>query len=139
VTSWETCDAPLDEQQRRDFVLKQPSIVGPWVVFGLALTLLAFLGSLLYVNLLKPPGMPSAAERLARSDTETTVHTPTRSKRHAPRVLERRKPAITRVPQGRAPNALLGGQGPASPSEYGGRPGTAVPWPMPPQPAAGRY
>ena len=55
VTSWETCDANADDQYRRDFVLKQPSTVGPWVALGLGVTLIAFLGYLVYVNLLLPP------------------------------------------------------------------------------------
>ena len=52
MTSWEMCDANLDDYYRRDFVLKQPSTVGPWVALGLGVTLVAFLGYLVYVNVL---------------------------------------------------------------------------------------
>jgi len=116
VTSWETYDANLDEQYRRDFVLKQPSTVGPWVALGLGVTLLAFLGYLVYVNLLLP-SPPVSHERALRSEAEWTSPTSS-SKRTVQRSLERRKLAITVVPQGRAPNALLGGQGPALPPEH---------------------
>ena len=45
MPSWETYDTNLNEQYHRDFVLKQPSTVGPWIALGLGVTLLAFLGS----------------------------------------------------------------------------------------------
>src|SRR5262245_36097915 len=116
VPSWETYDTNLDEQAHRDFVLKQPSAVGPWVALGLGVTLLAFLGSLVYMNLLLPPSASVSAERTLRPEAEFV--SPRSSPKHtSQRSLERRKPALTVVPQGRAPNALLGGQGPALPPE----------------------
>ena len=118
MTSWETYDTNLDEQYHRDFVLKQPSTVGPWVALGLGVTLLAFLGSLVYVNLLLPPSPSVSPERALRPEAEL-ASPGSRPKRTSQRSLERRKPAITVVPQGRAPNALLGGQGPALPPEHG--------------------
>src|SRR5919198_1503141 len=99
VPSWETSDTDLDEQYRRDFVLKQPSTVGPWVALGLGITLLAFLGSLLYINFLLPPSAPVFPERALRPEAEfTTPESP--AKRTSRRALERRKPAMTVVPQG---------------------------------------
>jgi hypothetical protein len=137
VPSWEAYDTNLDERYHRDFVLKQPSTVGPWVALGLAVTLLAFLGSLLYVNFLLPPSASGSLERSLRLEAEFTspgLH----PKRISQRSLERRKPAITVVPQGRAPNALLGGQGPALPPEHGVPAGTALIPRIPPQTSAGR-
>ena len=67
MPSWETYDTNLDEQYHRDFVLKQPSTVGPWVALGLGITLLAFLGSLVYMNFLLPPSAPVSPERASTS------------------------------------------------------------------------
>jgi hypothetical protein len=118
VPSWETYDANLDEQYHRDFVLKQPSTVGPWVALGLGITLLAFLGSLVYMNLLLPPSAPVSPERALRPRA-AFVSPGSPPKRTNKRSLVRRTPAITVVSQGRAPNALLGGEGPALPPERG--------------------
>jgi len=118
MPSWETYDTNLDEQYHRDFVLKQPSTVGPWIALGLGVTLLAFLGSLVYMNLLLPPSSSVSPERALRPGVESAVPG-AYSKPPSQRSLERRKPAITVVPQGRAPNALLGGQGPALPPKHG--------------------
>src|SRR5262252_3185784 len=112
VPSWETSDTHLDEQNQRDFVLKQPSTVGPWVALGLGVALLTFLGSLVYMNLLLPSSTSVAPERALHPEAEF-VSSGLQLKRTSQRSLERRKPAFTVVPQGRAPNALLGGQGPA--------------------------
>jgi len=131
VTAWETCDANLDDHYRRDFVLKQPSTVGPWVALGLGVTLVAFLGYLVYVNLLLPPSAAGSPEHFLRPEVAFTSHV-SRSKRTAQRPLERHQPALTVVPQGRAANALLGGQGPALPPEH------AVTPLVPPQTSAGR-
>ena len=117
MPSWETSDTNLDEQYHRDFVLKQPSTVGPWVALGLGVALLAFLGSLVYMNLLLPPSASVSPERTLRPEAEF-VSSRSYPKRTSQR-LDRRKPAITVVPQGGAPNALLGGQGPALPPERG--------------------
>src|SRR5215470_13708054 len=73
VPSWETYDTNLDEQYRRNFVLKQPSTVGPWVALGLGVALLAFLGSLVYVNLLLPPSASVSPERSLRPEVELTL------------------------------------------------------------------
>jgi hypothetical protein len=127
VSPWETCDMHPDDQYQRDFVLKQPSTVGPWVALGLGMMLLAFLGYLVYVNLLLP-----SARRLPEPAfySEAALNSPTsRFRRTLPRSPERRRqPATTAVPQGRAPNALLGGQGPALLPEH------ALPPVMPPDP-----
>jgi hypothetical protein len=137
VPSWETSDTNLDEQYQRDFVLKQPSTVGPWVALGLGVALLAFLGSLVYMNLLLPPSSSVSLERALRPEAEF-VSPGSHSRRTSQRSLERRKPAITVVPQGRAPNALLGGQGPALPPERGVQVGTPLIPHTPPQTSAGR-
>ena len=137
VPSWETYDTNLDEQYRRDFVLKQPSTVGPWVALGLGITLLAFLGSLVYMNLLLPPSASVSPERALHPEAEF-VSPGSHPKRTSQRSLERRKPAITIVPQGRAPNALLGGQGPALPPERGVPAGALLIPRTPPQTSAGR-
>ena len=118
VPSWETSDTHLDEQYQRDFVLKQPSTVGPWIALGLGVTLLAFLGSLVYMNLLLPPSVSVSAEHPLRPEAEF-VSSGSSPKHTNQRSLERHKPALTVVPQGRAPNALLGGQGPALPPDHG--------------------
>jgi hypothetical protein len=137
VPSWETYDTNLDEQYHRDFVLKQPSTVGPWVALGLGVTLLAFLGSLVYMNLLLPPSASVSPERALRPEAEF-VSPGSSPKRTSQRSLERRKPAITVVPQGRAPNALLGGQGPALPPEHGVQADTSLMPRIPLQTSAGR-
>ena len=134
VPSWETYDTNLDEQYHRDFVLKQPSTVGPWVALGLGVTLLAFLGSLVYMNFLLPPASP---EQVPRPEAEF-VSPGSHPKRTSQRSLERRKPAITVVPQGQAPNALLGGQGPALPPERGVPAGTPLMPRILPQASAAR-
>jgi hypothetical protein len=137
VPSWETYDTNLDEQCQRDFVLKQPSTVGPWVALGLGVTLLAFLGSLVYMNLLLPASASVSSERALRPEAEF-VSPGLYPKRTSQRFLERRKPAITVVPQGRAPNALLGGQGPALPPERGVQAGIPLMPRIPPQTSAER-
>ena len=137
VTSWETCDANLDDHYRRDFVLKQPSTVGPWVALGLGVTLVAFLGYLVYANLLLPLSASGSSEPLLRSEMAFTSRV-LRSKRSAQRPLERHRPALTLVPQGRAANALLGGQGPALPFEHALTPVVSPSLYVPLQTAAGQ-
>ena len=129
MPSWETSDTSLDEPYHRNFVLKRPSTVGPWVSLGLGVTLLAFLGSLVYINLLLPPSASVLSESVLPGSSP---------KRTSQRSLERRKPAITVVPQGRAPNALLGGQGPALPPERGVQADTSLMPRLPLQTPAGR-
>lgn len=121
----ETCDTNLDEQDRRNFVLKQPSRVGPWLALGLGISVLAFVGSLLYLNLTRPPLTAHASEKTLQPETNAAPPV-LRNKRATQRALERRRPAMTTVIQGRAPNALLGGHGPALPPEYAPR-STAAP------------
>ena len=137
MTSWETYDTNLDEQYHRNFVLKQPSTLGPWVAFGLGITLLAFLGSLVYVNLLLPPSPSISPERSLRPEAELDSSR-SRPRRSTQRSLDRWKTTITVVPQGRAPNALLGGQGPALPPEYGVQAGTPPMSRVPSQTSSGR-
>ena len=68
MPSWETSDTSLDEPYHRNFVLKRPSTVGPWVALGLGVTLLAFLGSLVYLNLLLPASASVLPERVLRPE-----------------------------------------------------------------------
>ena len=114
MASWETCDTNLDDQSRRDFVLKRPSTMGPWVALGLGMMLVVFLGYLVYVNRFVPPPASGLSEHFLRPEVAFTSRV-SRSKHTAQLSLERHKPAVTTVPQGRAANALLGGQGPALP------------------------
>lgn len=127
MTVRETGEIPLDEHASRDFELKQPSVIGPWLTFGLGLSVLVLAGSLLYMNLTRSAlTRPTpTVERPLRPEGDTAVPA-NRSKRAAQRASERRQPALTTVPQGRAPNALLGGQGPALPPDHSPR-GAATP------------
>src|SRR5262249_32161626 len=110
VPSWETSDTHLDEQYQRDFVLKQPSTVGPWIALVLCVTLRAFLGSPAYMSLFLPPSLSVPAEHPLRPEAEF-VSSGSSPKHTNQRSLERHKPALPVVPQGCAPNALLGCQG----------------------------
>jgi len=137
VTSWEPRDVDFDDHYHRDFVLKQPSRVGPWLALGLSVTLVALLGYLVSVNLLLPPSPPVSPERALHSEAE--LASPVSRLNHTmPRPLERRMQAITAVPQGRAPNALLGGQGPALPPEHVMPSDMSLSPRLPPQTSAGR-
>jgi hypothetical protein len=137
VTSWETSDADFDDPHHRNFVLKQPSRVGPWLALGLSGTLVAVLGYLVSVNLLLPPLPPLTPERALHSEAELASPV-SRLKHTNPRALERRMPAVTVVPQGRAPNALLGGQGPALPPAHAMPSDMSLSPRLPTQNAAGR-
>jgi hypothetical protein len=137
VPSWETYDPNLDEQYQRDFILKQPSTVGPWIALGLGVTLLAFLGSLVYMNFLLPPSASVSPERALRSKA-AFVSPGSHPRRTSQRSLVRRKSAITVVSQGRALNALLGGEGPALPPERGVQADTSLMPRIPSQTSAGR-
>ena len=117
MTSREMPDAHLDDHYRRDFVLKQPSTMGPWVTLGLGVMVLAFLAYLVYVNLLLPPLTSGSSEHFLRPEaalTSPTTHAP----RTAQHPLERRQPGLMVMPRGRIANTLLGGQGPALPPEH---------------------
>jgi hypothetical protein len=92
--------------------------VGPWIALGLGVTLLAFLGSLVYMNFLLPPSASVSPER-ALHFKAVFVSPGSHPRRTSQRSLVRRTPAITVVSQGRAPNALLGGESPALPPERG--------------------
>src|SRR5215470_13781945 len=86
VTSWEMGDADLDDHCRRDFVLKQPSTVGPWIALGLGVALVAFLSYLVYANLLLPSSASGAAEYVLRPEGAFTAYA-SRAKRMAQRPL----------------------------------------------------
>lgn len=137
MTDRETCDVNLDDQYRRNFVLKQPSRVGPWMALGLGVTLIAFLGYLVYVNVLLPPSAAGSPEHLLSPEGVFTSPL-SRTKRTAQRPPGRRQPAVTVVLQGRAANALLGGQGPALPPASAVTPVIPPSQRVSPQTSAGR-
>ena len=127
MTARETYDTNLDEQSRRDFVLKQPSIAGPWVTLGLGLTVLVFLGALLYVNFIAVPMSGRASAQTGRE--EGAALPAAHAKRAMQRAVERRQPTAAVGSQGRMINALLGGQGPALVPENGTRAPTSSSFP----------
>ena len=133
MPSWETYNTNLDEQSQRDFVLKQPSTVGPWVTPRVGYHIARVSGSLVYMNLLLPPSASVSPERALRPEAGLALPG-AHPKRTSQRFLGRHKPAITIVPQGRAPHALLGGLGPALPPEYGVQAGTPLMPRIPPRP-----
>jgi len=83
-------------------------------VTGLGVTLVLFLSYLVYSNLLLPSVDPLSLERslrkLAESAPAMTVFLPEHVSAFP---LHPSGPAMTSVPQSRATNALLGGEGPA--------------------------
>jgi len=89
------------------------------------------------MNFLLPPSASVSSERALRPEA-AFVSPGSSPKRTSQRSLERRKPAITVVPQGRAPNALLGGQGPALPPENGVQADASLMPHIPLQTSAGR-
>ena len=135
MPSWETSDTNLDEQHHRDFVLKQPSTVGPWVALGLGVTLLAFLGSLVYINSSSHPLRPSYPNvfYVLRQNSSCLGHIPNVSASALLNDVSRPSLSYTKV----APNALLGGQGPALPPERGVQAGSRLRPRIPSQTSAG--
>jgi hypothetical protein len=104
---------PYEERYANIGLRRQPSL-GPWLVMGLGIILMCFLAYLVYSNVLMPPVVLSSPERSLRmltASTATTTALPDPRQQH-PQPL-----GVTgrAVPQSRAANALLGGQGPASP------------------------
>lgn len=106
--------AELSEDYARDVVLTRHSRGGAWLVMGLVVTLMAFLGYLVYTNVLRSSAASHTSSGRAlhpatRPEPVTTPEIiPTRS------VTSVSRPAPqTRVPQSRGANALVGGAGPA--------------------------
>jgi hypothetical protein len=114
VTYREIYDNDPYEGRYANIGLKRQPSLGPWLVMGLGIILMCFLAYLVYSNVLMPPVVFSSPERSLRmiaASTLTTTALP------APRQQHPQPLGITgrAVPQSRAANALLGGQGPASP------------------------
>ena len=110
----ERSDGDRYEDHLRDIVLKRHSAVGPWLVMGLGATLALFLFYLVFSNIVRPAPVAASHERSLRMMTETpplpTMATPDRP------VSDLTMPwhaDATSVPQSRANNALVGGEGPA--------------------------
>jgi hypothetical protein len=119
VTYRETFDADLEDPRRQDVVLQQRSVIGPWVALGLGIVLVGFLAYLIYSNVIVSVPPSASLERSLRVVTEPTPTTiALRARRPSPHQPEPGSAAITVVPQSRAINALLGGQGPALPPEH---------------------
>ncbi len=111
----ETGDDVSYEEPIRDIVLRRPSVLGPWLVRGLGVTLACFLSYLVYANVLTPTVPSPSPERSLRLLTKSAPSvTLLPLKRVRPRLSFLWGPAITSVPQSRVANALLGGDGPAS-------------------------
>jgi hypothetical protein len=114
VTYREQFDANVYEERYHDVALQQHSALGLWVVLSLGATLIVVVSYLIYVNLLAPSTSALSVERslhILVTSTPARIHSlPTPSR--LTHVKRQGKP-MTIIPQSRAANALLGGQGPA--------------------------
>ena len=113
MTYREICDIDPYEERYANIGLKRRTALGPWLVMGLGIILMCFLAYLVYSNVLMPPVALSSPERSLRMITASTATTPSLpDPRQHPQPLGVTGRAVS---QSRAANALLGGQGPASP------------------------
>lgn len=117
MTYWERCDVYPYEERYQNIALKRQTAFGPWLVMGLGIILVLFLAYLIYSNVLVPPAPLSSPERSLRIIVESATITAT----SLPTLLNQQHPqpsgvVVRAVAQSRAANALLGGQGPASPA-----------------------
>jgi hypothetical protein len=114
VTYREQCDVELYEERYHDVVLQQRSTLGVWVVLGLGATLIVVVFYLLYTNTRAPVTSSPSIERslhiLATPVPAPMLSLPALT---SSSTSKRRNQAVTSIPQSRAANALLGGQGPA--------------------------
>lgn len=102
------------EERYHDVVLKQRSMLGFWVVMSLGAMLVVFGAYLVYVNMIAPAtSLPSLESSLHVIAAPVPASTFSLSALNNPPNFNRRDLAITVIPQSRAANALLGGQGPA--------------------------
>ena len=118
MTYREQSDVALYEERYHDVVLQQRSTFGFWIVLSLGLTLMLVIAYLIYITTLAPAATVASVERSLHVLT-TPVPTPFLSLpalTKSPNV-KRHSRAVTVIPQSRAANALLGGQGPALLSE----------------------
>jgi hypothetical protein len=114
VTYRERGDVDLYEERYHDVVLQQRSTLGVWVVLSLGATLIMVVSYLLYTTMQVPVVSDPSIERSLHI-LATPVPAPMLS---LPALTsasnsKRRDQAVTSIPQSRAANALLGGQGPA--------------------------
>jgi hypothetical protein len=116
VTYQEKYNSDPYEERYANIGLKRHTPLGPWLVIGLGIILMCFLAYLVYSNVLMPPVALLSPERSLRTITVSTVPTASRPNLHQrhPQPLGLTGRAVS---QSRAANALLGGQGPASPPE----------------------
>lgn len=117
MISWETHSVNYDEHGRHDLVLARPSRLGPWIAAGLGGILVVFLGYLVYAN---RGTQPLASASLARGLPRSGGEAPSSLfdvKQANKRLLERRRFTAAATARARATNALLGGDGPALPTE----------------------
>jgi hypothetical protein len=112
VTYREQFDADVYEERYHDMALQQQSALGLWVVLGLGATLIVVILYLIYVNLLTPSASAISVERSLHSlgAPAPGYRLPLPSR---PTNIKRQSRTMTIIPQSRAANALLGGQGPA--------------------------
>ena len=110
MTYREIYDIDPYEERYANIGLKRQTSLSPWLVMGLGIILMCFLAYLVYSNVLMPPMAPSSPERSLRTITASTALPD--SRQHHPQPLGVTGRAVS---QSRAANALLGGQGPASP------------------------
>ena len=116
VTYRERCEINPYEERYDNIALKRQTAFGPWLVMGLGIILVLFLAYLVYSNLLVPPAALSSPERSLRIIAESaTAMAMTLPEPLNQQHLQQLGVAGRTVPQSRAANALLGGQGPASP------------------------
>ena len=110
----ERCNTDLYEEHLRDIVLRRHSAIGPWLVMGLGVMLVLFLSYLVYSNVLRPSQVAPSPERSLRMITDTAPATTVTALDDSSFSLHPSwRPAATSVPQSRATNALVGGEGPA--------------------------
>jgi hypothetical protein len=112
--SCETAHDFCDDMRYQNIALKQPTMLGPWLVMSLGTVLVCFLVYLVYSNLLVPVQPKLLSEHSLHITTDTSILTGAPDSDPLSMLQFRHLgTAITAVPHSRAANALLGGQGPA--------------------------
>ena len=110
----ERYNTDLYEEHLRDIDLRRHSAIGPWLVMGLGVMLALFLSYLVYSNVLRPSQVVPSPERSLRMITDIApATTVTASDDPSFSLRPSWRPDVTSVPQSRATNALVGGEGPA--------------------------
>ena len=112
--SWDVAPALCEDERYQNIALKQPTILGPWLVMSLWTMLVLFLLYVVYSHWLvstQPGVSPKQALHVPIDSTAGPNLAP--GERGSPQQLPHSSAAGTTVPHSRADNALLGGQGPA--------------------------